>query len=420
MVSPSGARAVMRCDELGAAPYSDDAGGLFRAFLTPAHAASLGRLAHWMEAAGMRVRLDAAANLIGRYEANIEGAPALLIGSHIDSVRDAGRYDGPLGIMLGVECVAALNEKRHRAPFAIEVIAFGDEEGSRFPASMLCSRAVAGMLSPEALAIADADGVGLLEARAAFAEITTANAEAPDFISAAYAPSRLLGFLEAHIEQGPVLEAEGLALGVVSGIAAQLRIQARVTGVAGHAGTSAMHLRRDALTGAAEMALAAERIARGAEGAVVATIGRMSLKPGAVNVVPGEAAFSLDIRAGEQRARDAAAARMKQEMESIALARGLGFDWREVQDLAAAPCDPGLSQVLRAAMVEAGHPDKALVSGAGHDAMIMSQLCPAAMLFIRCAGGVSHHPAESVTHADAEAALHVMLGFIEGLERRHG
>ncbi len=208
------------------------------------------------------MRLDAAANLIGRYDASQPDAKALLIGSHIDSVRDAGKYDGPLGVMLGIECAAALNETGRRLPFAIEVIAFGDEEGSRFPASMLCSRAAAGALDPAALDAADAQGISVKDARVQFADMIDIASPGADFVSASYKPSEVLAFLEAHIEQGPVLEADGLALGVVSGIAAQLRFQVRVSGIAGHAGTNAMRLRKDALAGAAEMVLAIETIAR--------------------------------------------------------------------------------------------------------------------------------------------------------------
>ena len=420
MVSASGARAVARCDELGVGPYSATPDGLYRAFLTPAHAAALKRLAGWMREAGMSVRLDAAANLIGRYEGSAPSAKALLIGSHIDSVRDAGFYDGPLGVMLGVECAAALNEQGRRLPFAIEVIAFGDEEGSRFPASMLCSRAIAGSLDPAALDAADAQGVSVKDARAAFDDMVDLRAPSADFVSAAHSPADVIGFLEAHIEQGPVLEADGLALGVVSGIAAQLRFKVSVSGQAGHAGTSAMRLRHDALTGAAEMVLAIETIARATNGEVVATVGVMNVKPGAVNVVPGDVEFSIDVRSGDQAARNAAAERIVEALEKIAGARRLRLTCRQVQDLPASPCDPGMNAMLTEALAAAGHEPRVLVSGAGHDTMVMAKLCPTAMLFIRCAGGVSHNPAESVTAADADAALAVMLGFIERLGAQHG
>ena len=228
-----------------------------------------------------------------------------------------------------------------------------------------------------------------------------------------------LAFLEPHIEQGPVLEAEGLALGVVSGIAAQLRYQVKITGKAGHAGTNAMHLRRDALTGAAEAVLAVERIAREAGGDVVATVGRMAVGPGAVNVVPGEVEFSIDVRSGDEALRDFTAQRIGAAIEEICGDRGLGLTIEQVQDLGASPCDPKLTAMLEAALVEAEHPARTLVSGAGHDTMVMASLCPTAMLFIRCEGGVSHNPAEAVTADDAEAALQVMLRFIEKLGEQY-
>ncbi len=277
----SGARAVARCDLLGVAPYSDVSDGLYRPYLGPAHRATLDVVAGWMREAGMATHVDPAANLVGRYEGTQSDAPALLIGSHIDSVTDAGRYDGPLGIMLGIECVADLAAERKRLPFAIEVIAFGDEEGSRFPASMLCSRAVAGTLDPAATVMTGRDGVTLGDALAGFGLDVARVGEA------AHERDGVLAYLEAHIEQGPVLEAEGLALGIVSGIAAQKRFAVTVTGRAGHAGTNSMPLRRDALAGAAEAILAVERIARDGPDDLVATVGRMTVAPGATNVVPG-------------------------------------------------------------------------------------------------------------------------------------
>ncbi|MBW8753819.1 MAG: allantoate amidohydrolase [Sphingomonadales bacterium] len=424
MVSASafsgGARAVARCDALGVAPYSDAPDMLFRAYLTPAHAAALERLGEWMREAGMEVRLDPAANLIGRYEGERPDAPALLIGSHIDSVRDAGRYDGPLGIMLGIEAVAALHTAGRRLPFPIEVIAFGDEEGSRFPASMLCSRAIAGALKAEALDVADRDGTTLPDALSAFSvSVDAATLKAQHFLDAVHPPA--LAFFEPHIEQGPVLEAEKLALGVVWGIAAQLRLKVTIAGRAGHAGTNAMNLRQDALTGAAEAVLAVERIAREKGGDLVATVGRMQVAPGAVNVVPGNVAFSIDIRSGDESVRDQAAARILAAIDGIVHARGLSYSSKQVQDLGASPCDGELTQLLAAALTDTGHSPRVLVSGAGHDTMVMSALCPTAMLFIRCKDGISHNPAESVTAEDCEAALQAMLAFIEKLgERERG
>ena len=408
---PGGARAVARCDALGVAPYSDDAEGLYRAYLSPAYAEAQAALTAWMEAAGMTVTLDPAANLVGRYEGSGDGPP-LVIGSHLDSVRDAGRYDGPLGIMLAVECVAALHAGGRRMAFPIEVYAFGDEEGSRFPAAMLTSRAVAGTLDPAALAVADADadGVTLAAALAAFGR------DVALYPHARHGPA--LAYLEAHIEQGPVLEAQGLALGTVTGIAAQRREAFVLTGRAGHAGTEPMALRRDALAAAAAMIAAAEGVAVDGAPDLVATVGALQVLPGAANVVPGEVRFTLDVRAASDAARDVALGAIHSAFAHIAGERGIGIERRVLQDLPASPCDPALMAMIDAAVIATGQRAFRLVSGAGHDAMVMAALCPTAMLFVRCRDGISHNPAEHVAVADAEAALAAMLGFIERLEAR--
>ena len=401
----SGTRAVARCLELGGPPYSDTPDGLWRGWLTPAYRATLDRVGQWMREAGMATRIDAAVNLIGRYEGTGNGPP-LVIGSHIDSVRNAGVFDGPLGVMLGIECVVALHRAGRRLPFAIEVYAFGDEEGSRFPVAMLTSQAVGGILGhvPD---LADSDGITLADALAEFGA-------APETMAQARHPGAL-AYLEAHIEQGPLLESEALALGVVTGIAAQMRFIITVSGTAGHAGTSAMGLRRDALAGAAEMVVAIEAMARARGGDLVATVGQFEARPGAANVIAGQVRFTLDVRAGEDARRDAAAQAMLDAIGAIAQRRGLEWDVERGHLLPACPCDPVLMDALEGALVEAGHPAFRLVSGAGHDAMSMAALMPVAMLFVRCRGGISHNPAEHVEPADADAALAVMSGFLEKL-----
>jgi allantoate deiminase len=408
MVAPDlvgdGARAVARCEALAVPPFSDSADGLTRTYLSPAYHAAQEQLAAWMAEAGMAVRRDAAANLIGRYEGQTAGAPALVIGSHVDTVRNAGVYDGPLGILLGIEAVAALSSSGARMPFAVEVYAFGDEEGSRFPSAMLTSRAVAGTLDPAALEVVDRDGVRLGDLL-----------DLAAYPSAARSPGEILAYLEAHIEQGPVLEAEGLALGTVTGIAAQLRFEIGLSGTAGHAGTTAMSLRRDAVAGMAEMVLAAEAVATAGPPDLVATVGVVDVPSGAANVIAGRSRFTLDVRAGDAALRDRAADAILRQFRGIAGRRDLGLSVRQVHDLPASPCDPALMDLLDAATAEAGQRPFRLVSGAGHDAMIMAALCPTAMLFLRCRGGVSHNPAEHVEPADAEAALEVMSGFIRQL-----
>jgi allantoate deiminase len=405
-----GARALARCDLMGQVPFSEVEGQLVRRFLTPAHRAALDALTAWMIEAGMSVRMDAAANLIGRYEGAAPNAPALMIGSHTDTVRNGGRYDGALGVMLGVDVVEALNIAGRRRPFAIEVIAFGDEEGSRFPASMTCSRAVAGTVGADVLTTRDADGVSLGEAFAAF------GLPATDLAAAARKPGEVLAFLEAHIEQGPVLEAEDLSLGVVTAIAAQKRLMVTITGSAGHAGTTPMGLRRDPGPAAAEAILAVERICAGGRDGLVGTVGRMTALPGAFNVIPGAIEFSLDIRAATSATRDTAVAEISSEIEAIAARRGLDVVIDPLQDLAESPCDPTLTDQLATAVAAVGVRPRRLQSGAGHDAMTMAALCPTAMLFLRCKGGVSHNPAEAVREDDCILAARAMLAFIDALD----
>jgi len=411
---PSGARVVARCDHLGGGRFSDSTTGLYRPYLGPAHRAAIDTVAGWMTAAGMTTRIDAAANLIGRFEGRRPGLPCLMIGSHLDSVTDAGRYDGPLGVMLGIDCVATLAARPgERLPFAVEVIAFGDEEGSRFPASMLCSRAVAGTLDPAATAMTGRDGVTLAAALAGFGRSVERLGDA------AYAAGAVVVYLEAHIEQGPVLEAEDRAIGVVTGIAAQKRYDVTLHGRAGHAGTTSMPLRRDALVAAAEVVLAVERIAAAAakrDAGVVATVGRLTVAPGATNVIPGRVDFTVDVRAGSDGVRDEVAASILAAVDAVAAARGIGLSVVETQALPASPCDPALTELLAAAAAAVTqHPARRLVSGAGHDAMVMAALAPTAMLFVRCAGGVSHNPAESVDPADVAVALAAMLAFVDTL-----
>ncbi|MEL7111532.1 MAG: allantoate amidohydrolase [Pseudomonadota bacterium] len=417
-VGISGARVVQRCDRLGVQPFSDIEQGLFRAYLMPAHAATINTVATWMSEAGMSTRIDGAGNLIGRYEGTQPEAPALIIGSHLDSVYDAGLYDGPLGILLGIECIAALHEQNRRLPFAIEVVAFGDEEGSRFPISMICSRAMAGTLTESDLATTDGGGKTPEQAMKLFREWVFRPMQNIDPRSAARRPEEILAYLEPHIEQGPVLQAEDLAVGVVTGIAGQLRFDVQVNGAAGHAGTTTMQLRRDAMAGAAEMLVAIETIAHEIGEDLVATAGRIDAWPGSTNVIPGRVTFSLDIRSGDMERRDTAAAAIESSLKAIALKRGLELSWTQLQDLASSPCDKDLSDLLGKALEHAGHKNRAMVSGAGHDAMVMSALCPTAMLFIRCKDGISHNPAERVRIDDTQAALDVMLEFITLLEAR--
>lgn len=403
-----GVRAVARCDLLAAPAYSQDETGLFRPYLSAAHKATLATVALWMQQAGMSVRQDAAGNIIGRYEGLSPDAPALLIGSHLDSVRNAGSYDGPLGVMLGLECVAYFAARKLRLPFALEVIGFGDEEGSRFPVSMLTSRAVAGLLPHAPPDMVDAQGVSLSEA------LQQSELSLQNFVQAARQSQDIVAYLEAHIEQGPVLEAEGKAVGVVTGIAAQYRFLVHITGFAGHAGTMPMSLRQDALAAAAEAILIIEQTAQQGAQDLVATVGSLSVAPGAPNVVPGDVSFTLDVRAGTEKVRNAAVEQIRTALAALARRRAVQVDIVQQQDLASAPCNAGLIQHLADAVQQVTQePARQLVSGAGHDAMVMAALAPMCMLFIRCEKGISHNPAEAVNPADVETALQVMVRFIE-------
>lgn len=388
-------RILARCDELAA--LSDSADGIRRVFLSPEHRAANASVGGWMRQAGMAVREDGVGSVWGRYAATEAAAPAVVVGSHLDTVPDAGRYDGTLGVLLGIAAVEALQGARRRLPFHVEVVGFGEEEGVRFGATLLASRAFAGDWQPEWLALRDADNLSLEAAMSAFGLNPAAAAQA----SRADAPP--LAYLELHIEQGPVLEDRGLPLGVVRAIAGCRRFNVRIEGTAGHAGTTPMNLRRDALAGAAEAVSLLEDLAR-REG-LVATVGQLRCLPGAANVVPGAVEFSVDARAGDDGRRDALVDAFAAGLKRLSAARKLEHTMLETHSAAAAECAPWLQSTLAEAVAELDVRPLHLDSGAGHDAMAVARLCDVGMLFIRCAGGVSHHPDESVTVNDVACAL---------------
>jgi allantoate deiminase len=394
---------MAQLDEL--ARYSEQAAGLTRPYLTPSHKQATLQVMRWMEEAGMKARTDAIGNVVGRYEGREASAPALLLGSHIDTVRNAGKYDGNLGVLAAIACVAELAGRGERLPFAIEVYAFGDEEGVRFPTTLSGSRAVAGRFDPAALDARDSAGVSLRQA------LTNFGCDVDAIRSIARKPADVLAYVELHIEQGPVLEAEGLALGVVTAIAGASRYAIEITGVAGHAGTVPMGLRRDALAGAAEMIAAVERRAT-ATPDVVATVGRIEALPGAANVIPSMVRFTIDIRAPSDTARHSASAQIVSDIEAIAGRRSLSVQCQRVHDAGACTCDRGLIGSLGAAVARASLKPRHLPSGAGHDAMAMVELCPVGMLFMRCTDGISHNPLEAITVEDADLALRVLLDFL--------
>ena len=410
-----GERVMARLGHL--ARFSSEPDALTRRYLTPEHRGAAELVAGWMREAGMTASIDAAATVVGRYEGCPEGhreghharqgagAPALLLGSHIDTVRDAGRYDGTLGVVTAIEAVARLHAAGERLPYAIEVLAFGDEEGSRFPVTLSGSRAVAGTFDMATLDAVDPDGVCLRDALVAFGC-------APETIPLiARRSADVLAYCEVHIEQGPVLEAQGLPVGIVTAIAGGSRFKVAVEGVAGHAGTVPMRLRRDAVCAAAEMILAVETLAAGTEG-LVATTGVIAADPGAVNVIASGAFFTLDIRSDDDTVRRDAIARLDDRFRDIARRRRVGVEIRRTYDQRATPCHPALMAQLEAAVARAGIAPLRLTSGAGHDGLAMRALCPIGMLFVRCRGGISHNPAESITAADAGVASAVLLDFL--------
>jgi allantoate deiminase len=392
-----------RCDVLGR--LSEQQGGLTRVFLSAEQREANALVLSWMREAGMTAGVDAIGNCAGRYEGLRPELPCLMLGSHLDTVRDAGKYDGMLGVIAAIECVSALNSGGVRLPFAIEVVGFGDEEGVRFGSTLLGSRAVAGTFDRAMLDAVDATGVTMRDALRGF------GLEPEDIGAIARRPADVLAYAELHIEQGPVLEVEGLPTGVVTAINGGNRFSIELTGMAGHAGTVPMHLRRDALAAAAECVLAVESIAAELPG-IVGTVGRIEALPGAMNVIPGKVRFSLDVRAPTDERRHAAVSAMRAACEGIAQRRSTAFSISPLWEAKTALCDPELQRQIAAAIAAEGGRVHHLPSGAGHDGMAIVAIAPIGMLFVRCAGGISHNPAEAVALADIAAGARVLARFI--------
>jgi hydantoinase/carbamoylase family amidase len=405
----TGERLLERAARL--ARHSDSPDHYTRTYLTPAHRAAARQVEEWMRAAGMATRVDAVGSVIGRYEAAAPGAKTLLMGSHYDSVRNGGRYDGVLGILVPIACVAELHERGERLPHALEVVAFADEEGARFQTGMLASRALIGRFQPSTLEHRDAAGITLAEAmRGAGLDPAAIGAPSVELAS-------LGAYVEVHIEQGPVLLNEERPLGVVTSIAAGIRNTMRVTGRAGHAGTVPMPMRHDALAAAAEMIVAIEtRCSAG--GSLVGTVGMLDVTNGTGNVIPGEVRFTVDIRAADAATLAAAQRDVFATLDAIAARRGVRLDGNRTHEVKAVPCAPWLQDLLAASVERAlgGGPARRLPSGAGHDAMILAEVTDVGMLFVRCgAGGVSHNPAETITAEDGAAAQAALLDFLRTL-----
>jgi allantoate deiminase len=402
-------RVLERIEHL--ATFSEEPDALTRPFLSNAMLSACEQLRQWMQAAGMQVRRDTVGNIIGHYPASDRKAPILLLGSHIDSVRNAGKYDGPLGIIVALCCIESLHEEGRRLPFAIELVAFADEEGLRYNSTYLGSKALAGRFEQTLLDRVDSDGISVADA------IRKAGGNPNKIAKDALDPKKLLGYCEIHIEQGPVLEELDQPLGVVSSIAGQSRILVTFTGLAGHAGTVPMKLRHDALCAAASFITSVESLGLQHEGAV-ATVGQLIVGPNASNVIPGHVRLSVDVRHQDDSIRNHICSQLQHIARTISDERGIDVAWDLVQENPAVNCDPRLQQLWGQAIADNGFVPHNLVSGAGHDGVIMSQITPISMLFVRCAGGISHNPAESVRSDDIGAACLSLCRFLELLAQK--
>ena len=396
-------------------PGYAERGELTVTYLTAAHRACAAQLQRWMlhDCGFDEAHIDAVGNVVGLYHGTYHGtdrsARRLLTGSHFDTVRNAGKYDGRLGILVPMACVQALHRASRRLPFDLEVPGFAEEEGQRYKAVFLGSSALVGQFDPAWLSQQDADGITMRQAMA------QAGLNPADIRALRRDPARYQGFIEVHIEQGPVLNALGLPLGVVTSINGSLRYLGRITGMASHAGTTPMGSRRDAATAAAELALYLERRA-GAEPHLVGTMGQLAVPNGSINVVPGACDFSLDIRATTDAVRDACAADVRAELAAICQRRGLGFTLEETMRAAAAPSDPVWQQRWERAVTALGLPAHRLPSGAGHDAMKLHEAMPQAMLFMRGGNaGISHNPLETISNHDTELCVRALQTLLDQL-----
>lgn len=399
-------KALSRIEELGR--ISDHPEYLVRTFLSGASKQAARRIIGWMEEAGMRADLSEDGTLRGVFPGAGPEVKPLLLGSHYDTVIDAGKFDGPLGVLSAIAAVEILRNEGIRLPFPVHVLAFSDEEGVRFHSTYLGSKSVAGLLDESALSAKDAAGIPVASAIASdgFKE---------GVVPVFYQPGEVLGYVELHIEQGRVLESEGLAACAVSGISGQTRLAVKLTGRADHAGTTPMPLRRDALAGAAECILEVEKLAK-QNPPLLVTVGRIEVHPGVSNSVPQETVFSVDLRHPEDSARGEFLEKLRARFDSVSAARGLILEWSVIQDGNAVPCHPGLTRQILDVLETRVSAAICLPSGAGHDAVIMSTLGPVAMIFVRCRDGLSHHPDEFATPEDIAIGIEVLVDFMKSFK----
>lgn len=384
---------------------------LDRRYLSDEHFAANALVAHWMSQSAMQHHTDAAGNLWGRLSSGTPDAPRFIMGSHLDTVPNGGKYDGMLGVVAAVMLAKLLDEYAVQLPFHLDIVGFGDEEGTRFGSTLLGSRALTGSWPASWRNLTDADHISLPQA------MQNVGLRFDDVRNAALTDTDILGFLELHIEQGPVLEDENLPIGIVNAIAGARRFEFRVTGMAGHAGTVPMRLRKDALTASAKMIVAIEQLA--IEHDIVATVGQIKNQPNGVNVISGETLFSLDIRSGDDMHRDKVVELIINAATTIASQHSVKLLWRQTHEAAAVSCDASLQSLLHRAIDNAGYSPLYLPSGAGHDAMAMAQICPVAMLFTRCDKGISHHPDENICVDDVEVTLQVLFETLILLSKQH-
>lgn len=395
---------LSRCDAL--ASISELPDGILRQYLTDEHKQANRQVADWLSACGLQTWQDAVGNQWGRLPAAVADAPRLIIGSHLDTVPYAGAYDGILGVLLGLSALEYFNDQP-ALPFHLDVVGFADEEGTRFGTTLIGSKALADQFQTEWLDIRDRDGVSMGDAMRNFGLN-------PDAVSeASLSSASVLAYWEAHIEQGPVLEAQGLSMGVVTGIAGAKRAHITVGGQAGHAGTTPMRLRRDALAGAAELINAVERIGQEGVSGDVATVGDLTVRPGAANVISGQCRLQLDVRSLDDDRRDAMIARIEQAAQTLARNRRLSIEFDWYHQAPAVMCDARVRERLTQAIERTGTIAFPLPSGAGHDAMAVASIAPVGMLFLRSPGGISHHPDEAVIDEDVAHAFHVLIEAIQ-------
>ncbi|MFK7766618.1 MAG: allantoate amidohydrolase [Mariniblastus sp.] len=415
VLKSAAARVAERCDAL--AKFSDSDKELTRTFCSPAMKRAYDQLQTWMISSGMECSLDSAGNLIGKFArsrnklqnnfqhvtpSQLDQAEIFMIGSHLDTVVNAGRFDGTLGVLLGLGVVEILAESKTSLPFEVHIVAFSEEEGVRFRFPFIGSQGIAGTFDKANLDRLDENEVTMRQALEEF------GCQANEIESASYQGKPVIGFMEAHIEQATLLEEENLPVGVVSSIAGQTRATISLFGQAGHAGTVPHNRRRDAIAAAAELVLKIEQIGRSTDG-LFATVGSLVASPGLSNVISGSAELRLDLRHESDSQREVAFQRIGEAIKEIELSRSVVAVLDPIEHSPAVPMDETLTSQLRSAITELGLEAKTMVSGAGHDAMVMAQLAPSCMLFVRCRDGLSHNPAEFVAPEDIQSALNIMV-----------